>query len=172
MTRIGDRITVSWTNEATVAVGHHSCEWCGTETPIPTSDVIVEYAQTEGSRTLWPFDGSFDWCPPGWTRDEDGRSFCSSCAKERARVLAVAERRCKARRNTGDPNSASANSEGRLAVNEQVGSHPAATLEIVPEPQLGCVRIRVREPSGKASIFVDDEQIATIVRHLADLCDR
>lgn len=94
MTRIADGTrAVSWTESRTIAIGHHSCSWCGAETPTPTDADIVDFMRSVDGRpsTIWPGD---DWKPAGWLYI-DGEWFCPACAKARARALERARQACR-----------------------------------------------------------------------------
>lgn len=108
ITKIGNAITVSWQETATIRIGHHSCAWCGILTPEPTSDVLAGFAKHCGinvaeRRVLWPFDGVVDyvWAPPGWTHPP-GELFCPDCSTERAKALEQAICRVASRLLPGD----------------------------------------------------------------------
>lgn len=99
--RVGKRVTVTWTEEQAVDIGHHYCEWCDAETPEPTMDVLVAVVRqfrTEGNRatTVWPSypadpEDPGVFCPPGWVRDDGDNWLCPLCAHERACAVTAAK---------------------------------------------------------------------------------
>jgi hypothetical protein len=88
---IEEVITVSWTETRKVGIGHYPCGNCQADSPRPTSEQILDYAQgTDHGGSLWPGsgdDGSF--LPPGWSYDHDLGVICTTCTKAKNDALAA-----------------------------------------------------------------------------------
>lgn len=95
MTRLADkRVTVSWTETEEILVGYHNCCVCQAETPDPTAEQLLEFAQRVGGDSLmWPDANTPGRMPTGWHREvEEGSGFlCPDCWQ--AKQTAFAPRR-------------------------------------------------------------------------------
>ncbi len=76
---------ITWTNKKSIVVGYHDCDVCGTETPAPTMEEMVEFAKSGCEHSMWP--GEY-WGPPGW---ETSPLLCPECIA--VREAAFDERR-------------------------------------------------------------------------------
>lgn len=88
-------VTVTWTESGTVAIGRYTCDWCGTETPTPTTAVIIEFVKATNASTLWPFQrfsGTPVFEPPGWSQRGD-EVLCDLCTPAFERAVADVKRR-------------------------------------------------------------------------------
>lgn len=83
-----NRRTISWTETREILVGYHNCGVCGVETPEPTMDRIIEFAQSNRGCFMWP-DRREDGCaPPNWTNDEELGDICPDCTAAKAEAFA------------------------------------------------------------------------------------
>lgn len=80
---------VTYTVRTFITVGYCDCFVCGTETPPPTTDQLVEYAKQYGGEFLWPGTDLGQFMPSGWMwtkcQTDDGL-ICPKCieAQEKA----------------------------------------------------------------------------------------
>jgi hypothetical protein len=81
--------TVSWTVTAEVCVGYHDCGVCRIETPEPTMDQMLEFAQSRSGCFMWP-DRDKDGCTPtGWEWDGEEGWICPDCVAARNAAFAL-----------------------------------------------------------------------------------
>lgn len=70
---------------------------CGAETPPPTTDQLVEFAQEQGDGYLWPGNEPDQFMPAGWIwitcqTDAEGGLICPECAEAQEKAFEARRR--------------------------------------------------------------------------------
>jgi hypothetical protein len=84
---------VTWVETRNISVGYYDCAVCGIETPEPTMDRLIQFAQSNRGRFMWPSsDYHQPGClPPGWGLEctEGTGLICPDCVAAKAAAFAA-----------------------------------------------------------------------------------
>jgi hypothetical protein len=83
-----DHRTVSWIETRKVIVGYHNCDVCGSETPEPTTEQMIEFAKSNRGCFMWPDAHEAGCQAVGWTNDYDYGLLCPKYTEVKRTALA------------------------------------------------------------------------------------
>ena len=79
--RTEDPRMISWTVEKEIIVGYHDCGVCRKETPEPSMDRIIVFAQSDRGHFMWPAHDEPGCTPTGWRWDGEEGWLCPDCVE-------------------------------------------------------------------------------------------